>query len=130
MIKGESKTEKKALGIAIDELAELQKFQRQTIKEEAREAGKHAKLLVTFKKAESVYLDAKRQYDSVLVVLSAEKDTLEAIRERAREATESMQDKAVEIEGLRALFGVDEREREIRLTELKGTNGKRASWFG
>jgi len=50
----------------------------QAIKEEARE---HAKLLATFKKAESIYLDAKRQYDSALAALSAEKDTLEAIRE-------------------------------------------------
>jgi len=49
---------------------------------EACDAGEYAKLLATFKKAELVYLDA-------LAALSAE----EAIREKAREATESMQDK-------------------------------------
>lgn len=129
MIKEESKTEKKALGIAINELAELQRFQKQAIKEESRVAARHAKLLAVFKKTESAYLDAKRQHDSALAALNAEKEALDALRERAREATESMQDKTVEIEGLRAMFGVDEREREIKLRELKGPVGKRTSLF-
>lgn len=51
--------------------------------------------------------------------MNAEAAALETWRGSAREATDRMQEKAREVENLRAMFSVDEREREVRLSKLK-----------
>lgn len=51
--------------------------------------------------------------------MNAEAEALETWRGSAREATDRMQEKAREVENLRAMFSVDEREREVRLSKLK-----------
>jgi len=45
---------------------------------------------------------------------------LETLRENAKDATEKVQDKAAEVDALRRMLAVDEREREVRLGELSG----------
>ncbi|KAF9522066.1 hypothetical protein CPB83DRAFT_150876 [Crepidotus variabilis] len=120
IIKQEAKTEKIALATAIFELGELQKYQKQAVKSESRVQVTHSKLLTTFKKTESTFLSAKAAYETALAQLNAEAENLETLRLSAREATEKLQDKAAEIDSLRATLSVDEREREVKLGQLKG----------
>ncbi|KAJ3493486.1 hypothetical protein NLJ89_g11008 [Agrocybe chaxingu] len=124
IIKAEAKTEKQALALAIDELEELQKFQKSAVKNEGRAQANHNKLLGQFKKTEAAYLSAKMKYDTDLAHLKSEEEILETLKNNSREATERMQDKAVEVNALRETLRVDEREREVKLTQLKGKSPK------
>ncbi|KAF4613868.1 hypothetical protein D9613_007613 [Agrocybe pediades] len=120
IIKSEAKLEKQSLETCIAELAELQKIQKHTLKSIARLSSTHSSLLSKFKKTEAAYLSAKLKYEREMAELQAEESALEAMRERGREATEKVQDKAAECDALRRVLAVDEREREVRLGELSG----------
>ncbi|KIK62930.1 hypothetical protein GYMLUDRAFT_471361 [Collybiopsis luxurians FD-317 M1] len=120
VIKQESKVEKQSLDVAIRELGELQKLQKAAVKREAKAHTAHTKALTAFQKAEEVYLAARTKYEVAQAAMQAESEILEIARNNARSATENMQEKATEVDGLRKVFGVDEREREVMLTDLKG----------
>ncbi|TFK40174.1 hypothetical protein BDQ12DRAFT_734188 [Crucibulum laeve] len=128
VIKQEAKIEKQALTVAIDELANLQKFQKAAVKQEGRAQASHAKVLLSFKKTEAVYLAAKTQYEAALGKLNAEEEALATIRNNAREVTEKMQEKSQEIDGLRTMLNVDERESEVKLAQLKGLRKSGSIW--
>ena len=53
--------------------------------------------------------------------MNSEAEALEITRANAREVTERIQDKAQEVDRLRTVQGVDEREREARLVQLTGS---------
>ncbi|PFH53164.1 hypothetical protein AMATHDRAFT_1583 [Amanita thiersii Skay4041] len=120
IIKKEGKVEKKALEVAIHELAELQDLQEVSVKYEAKAHTAHAKMLASVRRNESEYLAAKTRYDTAVAQLHADAEVLERVREHAREATEQVQVKAREVDGLRSIYSVDEREREQKLVELTG----------
>ncbi|KAF9000676.1 hypothetical protein BDQ17DRAFT_661051 [Cyathus striatus] len=120
IIKKEGKVEKQALSLAMKELADMQRFQDAAVKHEYRAHVVHAKTLVTFKKAEAVYLAAKTEYETALARLNAHEEALAKIREGAREATERVQEKSQEVDGLRTVLSVDERERQAKLAQLNG----------
>lgn len=95
---------------------------------EARVQASHGKLIHTFKKAEAAYLNAKMKYETAQAELNAEAETLDLLRANAREATQSVQDKSAEVDALRQTLALDEREREVKLSELKGS--RRTSFWG
>jgi DNA repair ATPase RecN len=95
---------------------------------EARVHASYSKLNVAFKKTEAAFLDAKKKYETHQAELNAEAYTLETLKNNAREATERMQEKAAEVDALRQTLAVDEREREVRLTELKGSKRSGFLW--
>lgn len=82
-----------------------------------------------FQKHEAVFLAARSKYEAAQSTLSSETETLELNRSNAREATEKMQDKSVEVESLRTMLGVDERERAVKLGELDAAGGGGFSCF-
>ncbi|KAF8150685.1 hypothetical protein B0H34DRAFT_801621 [Crassisporium funariophilum] len=127
IIRQEGKTEKQSLAMAIDELADLQRFQKNAVKSEARVHANHTKLLAAFKKHESAYLNAKMRYETAQAELNADADALETLRNSSREATERVQDKAAEVDSLRATLAVDEREREVKLGQLRGSISKKSN---
>lgn len=59
---------------------------------------------------------------------TANTEALEVSRNSAKEATASIQDKSQEVDGLRKLFDVDEKEREVKLVELTGKGSVRSRW--
>ncbi|KAF8802472.1 hypothetical protein BYT27DRAFT_6761869 [Phlegmacium glaucopus] len=120
IIKQEGRTAKQALDISINELQELQKFQNSAVKTEAHAHANHSKSLFAFKKTEAAYLNAKMRHETAIAELSAEVDALETLKNNSKEAAEKVQEKATEVEGLRTSLAVDERERELRLSNLKG----------
>jgi len=130
VIKRESKVEKQSLEVSVKELGELQQIQQAAIKREAKAHTAHTKSVTAFQKAEEVYLAARTKFEIAQAAMAAEAESLEIARNNARAATERMQDKATEIDGLRKVFGVDEREREVALGDLKGKpKGGKGSGF-
>lgn len=101
-------------------------------KSEARVQASRQALLNKFKKREAAYLNAKMDFENSKARLRTEEETLETLRQNSREATERMQEKAAEVDSLRATLAVDEREREAKLNELKGrvprTNRSSGFW--
>ncbi|KIL58762.1 hypothetical protein M378DRAFT_15312 [Amanita muscaria Koide BX008] len=124
----EGKVEKKALDGILDELAELQNLQKKAVKDEAKAHAVYAKLLELARKHEVEYMESKARYDATLVRLQSEEQVLEKIKENAREATQQIRAKTQELDSLRAVFGVDERERELRLMELTGKKSSSPFW--
>ncbi|KAF8071887.1 hypothetical protein FPV67DRAFT_1386933, partial [Lyophyllum atratum] len=120
VIKNEGKTEKQALDIAIKEFADLQKAQAAAIKEEAKANASRAKVQAEFQKQEAHFLAARVKYEAAQGRLAAENETLEIIKNKAKDATEKLQDKALEVDGLRTMYGVDERERAAKLAAVTG----------
>ena len=89
----------------------------------------HSRLIVSLKKAESDYLNAKRRFDSAQSAVNLEDETLQTVRNSAREATERMQDKAAEVDSLRSTLAMDVRERELKLAQLKGPGTKKSGFW-
>lgn len=89
--------------------------------DEAKAYINHSKVLNVLKKQESAFLVSKSRYESLQGQVSAEAERLEAVRESAKTATERVAEKCQEVDGLRKMFGLDEREREVKLGELKET---------
>ncbi|KAF8206265.1 hypothetical protein K438DRAFT_1756351 [Mycena galopus ATCC 62051] len=118
IIQNEAKVEKKALNIALKELAELQKIQKTAVKREAKAQAAYTKTLSTFQKHEAAFLAARSKYEASQALLTSNSDTLEISRANAKEATSSMQEKSQEVDGLRTMFDVDERERAVKLGDL------------
>ncbi|KAF9446611.1 hypothetical protein P691DRAFT_673212 [Macrolepiota fuliginosa MF-IS2] len=123
IIKEEAKVEKKALDQAISELADLQKLQKQAVKEEAKAHTAYSKVLTAFKKQEAIYLTVRTRYETLQGQVNAEEERLEAIRESAKMATERVAGKNQEVDSLRKMYSIDEREREVKLSELKEKKG-------
>ena len=107
-MKEEAKAEKKALEVAVKELAEIQRMQKSSIKEEAKANAAHANALRVFHKEELDYLAAKSKYERAQADLQAYENSREAARDHANEATEMLQDKNREIEWLRAQKHADD----------------------
>ncbi|KJA26225.1 hypothetical protein HYPSUDRAFT_132900 [Hypholoma sublateritium FD-334 SS-4] len=128
IIKQEAKTEKVSLAVAIKELENMQLVQRNAVKSEARAQASHASTLEAYKKKEAIYLNAKKKHEMALAELNAETETLDTLRGNSREATERMQDKATEVDTLRKTLAVDNREREVKLAQLKGDRPKSKFW--
>lgn len=91
---------------------------------EARAHANHTKSLFAFKKTEAAYLNAKLRHDTAMAELAAEDDAIAALKNNSKEATELVQEKSAEVDSLRTTLAVDERERELRLSNLKGSTVK------
>ncbi|KAJ7903381.1 hypothetical protein B0H14DRAFT_3421608 [Mycena olivaceomarginata] len=129
IIKTEAKVEKKALNLALKELAELQKIQKTAVKHEAKAQSAYTKTLSTFQKHEAAFLAARSKYEASQALLTSNTEALEICRGNAKEATASMQEKSQEVDGLRTMFDVDEKEREVKLVELTGKPSTARSRF-
>ncbi|KAL1738664.1 hypothetical protein HDZ31DRAFT_69754, partial [Schizophyllum fasciatum] len=126
VIKQEARVERKALGVVIQELADLQRMQKEAVKREAKAHAAHVKAVAAHHKAEEEYIAARVRYETSLAEMNAFGEALELARENARKATEGIQEKSQEVDALRTMYGVDEREREVKLTSLAP---KKTGWF-
>ena len=134
---------------AIDELDNLQKIQKGTIKvcqlfrtilgctyiysfpwqNETQVQANLARLNVALKKAETDFLNAKNRCDTAQGAVNAGVKNLETVRTSARDATKHLQKKSAEVNTLRFTLGVDEREREVKLTQLQGERARSPSFW-
>ncbi|KAF9052484.1 hypothetical protein BDZ89DRAFT_1107695 [Hymenopellis radicata] len=131
IIKTEGKVERQALSVALKQLSELQTIQKEAVKRESKAYTVHTKSFTSLQKYEAALLAARRKYETMQAQFNADAEALEVARNNAREVTESMQEKSQEVDGLRTMFSVDEREREVKLVELSGKNAKsKIGWRG
>ncbi|KIY67255.1 hypothetical protein CYLTODRAFT_422665 [Cylindrobasidium torrendii FP15055 ss-10] len=130
VIKMEGKVERQALGLAIRELGELQKIQKDAVKREEKAHTGHMKTISAYQKCEEAFLAARAALETAQAQMNAASETLDVARSNALEATEAMQEKSQEIDALRTMNGVDAREREVKLVELSGKSQKtKKGWF-
>ncbi|KAG6842356.1 hypothetical protein C0991_010646 [Blastosporella zonata] len=118
IIKDEGRAEKQSLGLAINELSMLQQEQANAISNEARAHQQRAKLQAEYQKQEKIFLVARAKYDAAHARLNSEEEALDLVRNKARDATEKLQDKSQEVDSLRTMFAVDERERAAKLVAI------------
>ncbi|GLB40374.1 putative DNA binding protein Ncp1 [Lyophyllum shimeji] len=120
IIKNEGRTEKRALDVAINELAGLQQMQASLVKNEADAYKSRSKVQTELQKEEARLLDARAKHEAAQAHLAAEDEKLEIIKNKTKEATEKLQEKSQEVDSLRRMLGVDERERAQKLAECTG----------
>ncbi|VDB86659.1 unnamed protein product [Peniophora sp. CBMAI 1063] len=132
VIKSEAVAEGKAMDVALRELADLQRLQKASIRDEAVAHSAHTKALAAEHKAELALLAARRAHETALAHSRAAGEALESSRAHARETTEMLREKAEEVETLRVMKGADDRERAVRVRELNGgsSGGGLKSLFG
>ncbi|EPQ52829.1 hypothetical protein GLOTRDRAFT_140435 [Gloeophyllum trabeum ATCC 11539] len=120
IIQTEQKAERAALDIAMKELAELTKLQKAAMKDESRAHTAHATTLKSFHKTELAFLAARAKYESALTDLRNTEEGLEKTRKHAEMVTDMVREKMREVEELRGMKRVDDRERMVKVSELKG----------
>ncbi|TFK48061.1 hypothetical protein OE88DRAFT_1635269 [Heliocybe sulcata] len=120
IIQTEQKAERQALELTMKELAELTKLQKQAMKDESRAHTAHATTLKGFHKTELAYLAARAKYESALTDLKNAEEGLEQTRRHAEMVTDMVREKMREVEELRGMKRVDDRERAVKVTELRG----------
>ena len=144
VIKNEARVEKKNLDAAIRELSKLQKGQREAanvrkhhgisphtqltslrIQEEAKALTAHNDSIKSEQKANSRFLAAKTLQEQAQAEVRARLEGLELARENAQNQTKLLQEKTKEVEEMRSLKALDDREREARLRELADVGKKR-----
>jgi len=78
-----------------------------------------------FQKHEAVFLAARTKFEAAQARLHSEDETIVIVRDHAKEATDSLQEKTKEVDSLRAKYSSDEKERTVKLDELsaKGAGG-------
>jgi len=106
--------------VALAELAEIQKLQKASIKEEAVSHSRHSQALSDAHKAEMELLAARTANERGEASLRAAGEVLEASRRHARETTEMLREKMEEVERLQIHKQVDDRERAIKMKRLVG----------
>ncbi|KAG5649666.1 hypothetical protein H0H81_002581 [Sphagnurus paluster] len=120
IIREEGRAEKEALKVAIQDLAVCQKVQAAAVKKEARALTMRNKVQAQFQKQETLFIEARTKFEAAQARLNSEEEAVEDVRSRARDATEKLQEKAQEVDGLRVMYGVDERERSAKLAAITG----------
>ncbi|KIY53617.1 hypothetical protein FISHEDRAFT_32923 [Fistulina hepatica ATCC 64428] len=138
VIRAEAVLEKQSLQSGIRELSEIQRIQKEAAKaswigKQSREAKLHAmhsKAVAQNYKDEEAFLAARAKYETSLAEITSLGEALEIIRSSASTTTGRMQDKVTEIDALRTMYGVDERERAVKVDQLSGrSSGRRSGWF-
>ena len=71
-----------------------------------------------FQKHEAVFLAARTKFEAAQARLQSEDETVAIVRTNAKEAADTLQEKAKEVDGLRVKYTEDEKERAVKLSEL------------
>jgi len=129
IIKEEAKVEKKALNVAINELQQLQKLQKAAVGSEAKANTAHTKVLAEFQKLEAIFLAARTKYEAAQSRLRSAEETLEIVRNNTKDANDRLQEKSQQVDSLRTMYGVDERERAAKLSEIAAEQKSGGGWF-
>jgi len=120
ILKGEAKSQASLLKSAIKELSRLQSVQKQAAKDESRALASHTKAVKIEQKSSIAFNKAKAAYERAQADLKSSTEALETTREHARTQTEALKVKSLEVEQATRQKAVDDREREVKIAELKG----------
>lgn len=134
----EATTEKVALNSALNMLGSLQELQKAAIKREAKAELAHSRALAEAQKAESKYHEARARaaeeraraearvseeqvkLEGKQAEMKAQEERVEAERQLVKELEEHVAECARGLERLRIIKATDERERRVKMMELRG----------
>lgn len=134
----EATTEKVALNSALNMLGSLQELQKAAIKREAKAELAHSRALAEAQRAESKYLEARARaaeeraraearvseeqvkLEGKQAEMKAQEERVEAERQLVKELEEHVAECARGLERLRIIKATDERERRVKMMELRG----------
>lgn len=119
VIKSEGASQKKSIKATLVELAKLQKVQKQAASDESKAASLHGKATKAAHRAHTAFLAAKAKDEQASGEERAKTEQLEASRSYAAQMTEKIGQETKAYEELNKQCMLDEREREVKLAELK-----------
>lgn len=61
------------------------------------------------------------RYETAQAELNAEVEALDVLKNNSKEAAERVQEKSAEVDSIRATLAIDQRERKLKLSDLKGS---------
>ncbi|KAI0043828.1 hypothetical protein FA95DRAFT_1562910 [Auriscalpium vulgare] len=120
IVKSEAKTEKAALQVVIKELDQIQRIQKQAVKDELVANTKFTNALKEARKAEITYMAALETHQRCQSTLKSHEEALENSRRHARDTTEMLREKMEEVENVQLHKQADDRERAIKIKNLAG----------
>jgi hypothetical protein len=79
-----------------------------------------------FQNIEATFLAARTKFEAAQARLHSEDETVAIVRNNAKEATDTLEEKTKEVESLRQKYSTDEKERTVKFNELaaKGANDR------
>ncbi|KAG8861593.1 hypothetical protein FRB91_003715 [Serendipita sp. 411] len=119
IIKAEGKAEDKQLKSGLKELASLQAAQKKASAHESAATVAHNKAAKEEQKATAAYLEAKTRWERATANLKVCEERLDLSRESAQKTTVLLRRQAEEVDAMRERKATDDREREVKLANLK-----------
>ncbi|CCA75153.1 hypothetical protein PIIN_09137 [Serendipita indica DSM 11827] len=119
IIKAEGKAEDKQLKSALKELANLQAAQKKASAAETAATTAQTRAAKEEQRASAAYLEAKTRYERAIAGLKTAEERLTLCREQAEKTTGMVRRQAEEVEAMRERKATDDREREVKLANLK-----------
>ncbi|KAF8322562.1 hypothetical protein DL93DRAFT_2093168 [Clavulina sp. PMI_390] len=124
IVKGEARAQASTLKAAVTELGRLQKIQKEAAANESKALNRHTRAVANEQKLSAAYAKAKAAFEAAQAELTSAAENLEMTREHARQQTEALKTKTLEVEQATLQKATDDREREIKLAELKTIQAK------
>lgn len=119
IIKAEGKAEDKSLKSALKELSSLQAAQKKAAAAETAATHAQSKAAREEQRATAAYLEAKTRHERAVANLSVCQERLSLSREHAQKTTVMVRQQAEEVDSMRERKATDDREREVKLANLK-----------
>jgi len=119
IIASEGKSETRQLKAALKELGSLQRAQRNASSAESYAAVMQGKCAKEEQRSGSGYLEAKTRHERALANLGTAEERLNLAREQAGRITDMVRKQAEEVDAMRERKATDDREREVKLANLK-----------
>ncbi|PVG04217.1 hypothetical protein CPB86DRAFT_771632 [Serendipita vermifera] len=119
IIKAEGKAEDKQLKAALKELASLQSSQKKAAAAESAATHAQSKAAREEQRASAAYLEAKTRWERATANLKVCEERLVLTRDQAQKTTAMVRRQAEEVEEMRERKATDDREREVKLANLK-----------
>lgn len=119
IIVSEGKAEDKSLKSALKELSSLQAAQKKAAAAETAATHAQSKANREEQRASSAYLEAKTRHERALANLTVCQERLDLAKEQAQRTTVMVRQQAEEVDAMRERKATDDREREVKLANLK-----------
>ncbi|KIM27527.1 hypothetical protein M408DRAFT_24459 [Serendipita vermifera MAFF 305830] len=119
IIMSEGKAEDKALKAALKELASLQAAQKKASAAETAATHAQSKAAREQQRATAAYLEAKTRHERAVSNLAVCQERLTLTKEHAQKTTAMVRHQAEEVDAMRERKATDDREREVKLANLK-----------
>ncbi|KAF8320975.1 uncharacterized protein EI90DRAFT_3079753 [Cantharellus anzutake] len=128
IIKAEAKAQDRALQTAIDELKKLQSVQKSAVTEESKALSQHTRAVAIEQRTAAEFAKIKAQYEKAQVELRSNVERLENARKYAKQTTEEVKEKNLQVLRATEQKRTDDRERAAQLATLGSGEHSKLCW--